>query len=234
MMEENGISYQKHNLKPNLLINLEGVEMARDEFWTDDAKLKDLLFTTNMSAREMAEELGWKQIQVSQRIRQLGLTWVRRNNRKLSRGAAALTQIMRKLLPNENVDNEYHIGERLMLDVYCPKFNLAAEYHGRQHFRYVEHFHSDRDGFKESKKRDKRKEQICKDLGIVLVVFRYDEPLNEDYVFEKMLAALKAAPAIPEPEKIKKRNPFYEAHKMRQREYRRELYRKLKHKNGRS
>lgn len=214
---------------------MEGQEIEmRDEFWTDDSKLKDLLFTSNMSVREMAEELGWKQSQVSQRIKQLGLTWVRRNNRKLSRGAASLTQIMKKLLPNEVVENEHCVGERLMLDVYCAKFNLAAEYHGRQHFRYVEHFHGDRDGFRDSRKRDKRKEQICLDLGITLIVFRYDEPLNEDYVFEKMLAALKAAPVTEKTIKVKQHNPFYEAHKIRQRAYRKELYRKLKNKNGRT
>src|SRR4051794_4516019 len=99
-----------------------------DEF--EDAILTDLVFDSNLSAREIAKDLDATELEIKKRIRDLGLSWVRRKNGHLSRGQGALTTIMRKLLPNEKIVTEEPIGERLRLDVYCPSYKLAAEYHG--------------------------------------------------------------------------------------------------------
>lgn len=200
----------------------------------EDDRLTDLLFETNYSNFEIARELGRTELEVTQEIRNLGLSWVRRKRGNLSRGQAALTGIMQKLLPGEYIESEYPIGERLRLDVYCDRYKLAAEYHGRQHFFYTEHFHGNREGFYDSQRRDERKLEICKDLGIALVVFRYNDTLTEDAVFNRMLDALRSTPMVKE-EKVSayKGNPFYESRKSMQREYRRDQYRKMKAQRGR-
>jgi len=206
--------------------------MIWDEYADD--RLTDFLFESNLSNREIAMELGCTELDVTQEIRSLGLSWVRRKKGNISRGQGALTAIMAKLLPGEEIRTEHPIGNRLRLDVFCPRYNLAAEYHGRQHFFYTEHFHGDKQGFYASQARDEQKEQICKDLGIALVIFRYNDTLTEDVVFERMLDALRNTPIVEE-EKIPtyKGNPFYEERKQMNREYRKQQYRKMKAKRGR-
>src|SRR5687767_1088797 len=120
------------------------------ECWQLDAYLTEMLFESNLSVREMAKRLDMSEAKVNQRIRQLGLGWVKRDNRKLSRGHAALVALLNKLLPNIEVCNEYYLGERLTLDIYCPKYNLGIEFHGRQHFTFISMFHGDEMGFEDS------------------------------------------------------------------------------------
>lgn len=197
-----------------------------DFIWGDyeDGVVTDYVFDTNLSTREIAVEMAATDIEIKQRIRELGLSWVRRRNGHMSRGQAALTQIMRKLLPGEKVVTEEPVGERLLLDVYCPGFKLAAEYHGRQHFLYVEYFHKDKQGFLDSQKRDERKQELCDQLGITLVVFRYNDVLDEDMVFDRLVAALREPPrsgqAAP-PTNI-------EIWKQKQKDYRKQAYRDAK------
>lgn len=195
-------------------------------------RLQDMVFGSNLSTREMGVELGRDPVEVTKQMRELGLSWVRRRKGHLSRGQAALTQIMRKLLPGEEIVTEEPIGERLRLDVYCPKYRLAAEYHGRQHFFYVEHFHGDKEGFYASQERDERKQQLCRDLGIVLVIFRYSDSLTEHNVYERLLHGLRNPPPVVDTvEEVKYsqfEGPWYDEYKRRQREYRKEQYRRMK------
>lgn len=204
-----------------------------EDMWDEDSVIKDLLLETNLSLKDMASEVGLTEYKLNKKIKELGLTWVRRKNKKLSRGHAALFAMLQKLLPNEKVVVEHHIGERLMLDIYCPAYNLAIEFHGRQHFYFVEHFHKTLAGFRESQERDLRKEELCLDNGIVLVVFRYNDNLDEDVVLERLVDAIKSSePSEPDKKpngKPKyKGNEFYENAKIRQRAYRKEQYIKMK------
>lgn len=209
--------------------------MKPDEYYDLDAILKDYLFETNLSVSEIAAEVGEDPVYLSKHIKKIGLDWVRRNNRKLSRGHAALTQLMQNLLPNEEIINEHHIGERLMLDIYCPTYQLAAEYHGRQHFFYSNHFHKDQDDFKAGQERDERKEELCREKGIALVVFRFTDKLEESAVFERMMEAIQNTPYIREDKPQKnsfKGNHYYEKMKQRNREYRKQRYRDYKRNKG--
>lgn len=201
-------------------------------YWTeyDLERLTDLVFETNYSSAEIAKELDCTKKEVVTQIREIGLSWVRRNKGHASRGQAALTYIMRKLLPGEKIVTEEPIGERLRLDVYCPRYNLAAEYHGRQHFYYTPHFHGDMEGFRQSQLRDERKLEICQNLGIILVVFRFNDHLAEDVVYERLLDAIRNAPQHEEDSKESryKGDPYYESQKERAREYRRMAYQRMK------
>lgn len=197
-----------------------------EDFWNDKYVLMDLLFDTNMSLVEIAAELGISQGQLSKRIREMGLTWIRRKNRKMSRGQSSLTATLQRLLPNEKVVNEHVVGEQLRLDVYCPSYKLALEYHGRQHYEFVNRFFETYDDFLRAQARDERKLELCKEQGITLVVFKYNDDLSEDCVYQRILheiqADVPATPAVRRPEKKKtmsmKGHPVYEEMKARRRE----------------
>lgn len=201
-----------------------------EEFWNLENQIRDYLFDTNMSIAQIAPNLGMSQSELRREIKRLGLDWVVRKNRKLSRGHACLTEMMQALLPGEKIINEHHIGDRLMLDIYCPSYQLAAEYHGRQHFYYSTLFHKDRQDFLDQQKRDEAKIERCKELGIALLSFRYNDDMTYDIVFNRMIEAIKSVEK-KEPEKAShtlKDNPFYEKVKQSQRENRKKQYQRFK------
>lgn len=194
-----------------------------------DTVLVDLLIETNFTLKEIASELDRPEAWIRQRIRELDLGWIRRSRGFASRGQAALTNIFKKLLPGEEIRAEEPIGDRLFLDVYCPGYMLGAEFHGRQHFEFTKYFHPSMEDFHEAQRRDERKVELCRDLGIALVVVRYNDNLTEDAVFERILQVLKTTPAPPVKEKkTLKGNEVYETYKRRQREYNRMVYQKMK------
>lgn len=197
----------------------------------EESILREFLLETNLPLKDIAKNLNWTDYKLSKEIKRLGLGWIRRSDRKLSRGHAALFSVMQKIAQNEKVVVEHHIGERLRLDVYCPSLKVALEFHGRQHFEFVHHFHKTIEAFVESQDRDMRKEELCKELGIALVVFRYNDDLSEDVVYSRILDAIRSTPPAKEKQSQKSRfkgNPYYESAKQRDREWRKERYRKMK------
>jgi hypothetical protein len=197
----------------------------------DDVQfLIDLLLETSLSISAIARELDVSVNEVNKKINQLGLSWLKESRKKMSRGQTALTQIMQKILPGEEILNEYHIDDRLRFDVYCPSYKLAAEYHGRQHFFYTSRFFESKYEFEEAQKRDEKKVQYCKDNGIALIVFRYNDSLTEDSVYNRMLEAIRSSDYISDKKQKKSLtdNPFYNEAKKKNSEYRKSLYRKIK------
>jgi hypothetical protein len=194
--------------------------------------LKDLLLETSLSISEIAKELGWTVPQVNKKINSIGLTWLKDSRKKMSRGQTALTAAMQKLLPGEKIVNEYHIGDKLKLDVYCPKYEIAAEFHGRQHYYYTSRFFESKYDFEEAIKRDEKKEQWCIDNGVALIVFRYNDSLTEQSVFDRLLEAIRSNPYKP---KEKKKNTAtsseaYRSIKKKNSEYKKKIYRSIKEK----
>lgn len=193
--------------------------------------LKDLLFGTNMSVSEIAKEMDVDILTVNKKINALGLNWLKTSRRKMSRGQAALTLMLKKIIPGEEIVNEYHIGDKLKLDIFCPKYKLAIEYHGRQHFYYTSRFFDSKYEFEEAKKRDLVKEKYCKDNGIALVVFRYNDSLTEDSIYDRIIDVIRSSEYLTE-DKTKKSSStsseFYKSMKKRNSEYRKKMYRKFK------
>lgn len=208
--------------------------MNHDKDEDDVAYLTDLMFDTSMSLSEVARELGWPINKVNKEINRLGLSWLKDSKKKMSRGQTALTSIMKKLLPGEKIINEFHIGNKMKLDVYCPSYQIAAEYHGRQHFFYTQRFFDSKYEFEEAIERDKTKLDWCKENGVALVVFRYNDKLTEEAVFERMIQAIRTSPHIPK-DKPKNRVVDTTAYKMvkkKNSEYRKKIYKLSKEKRN--
>lgn len=192
--------------------------------------LTDLMFETNMSLSSIAIELDTSVAELNRMINALGLSWLKESRKKMSRGQTALTSIMKKLLPGEEIVNEYHIGNKMKLDVYCPRFKLAAEYHGRQHFYYTSRFFDSKYDFEQAQKRDEIKAEYCKDNNIALVVFRYCDSLTEKSVYDRMLDAIRNTPIDSSVKKSSSitSSEYYQKMKKINSEKRKQYYRKSK------
>lgn len=201
-----------------------------DEINDDEEFLIDLLFETKMSLSEISRELSISVNELNKKINSMGLSWIKDHHKKMSRGQSALTSIMQKLLPGEKIVNEYHIGDRLKLDVFCPKYKIAAEYHGRQHFYYTQRFFDSKYEFEEAQKRDQKKLDLCKEQGITLIVFRYNDLLTEQSVYDRMIDAIRSSEYVPEEKKTKsiKDYPSYIRAKKNNSKKRKEYYKKMK------
>lgn len=75
---------------------------------------------------------------------------------------------------------------RQHLDVWLPHWNVAVEYHGRQHFEPVEFF-GGQDAFERTVERDERKLRLCRRHRVKLIVATEDDPVEE------VVAAVAAA-----------------------------------------
>lgn len=69
------------------------------------------------------------------------------------------------------------------IDIYIPGINVGIEYQGKQHYIPVELF-GGIDHFEEGQERDKKKRNLCKEHGVKLIEWRYDNPICEEKVYE--------------------------------------------------
>jgi len=89
---------------------------------------------------------------------------------KGSIGAKAFKVFLRHTFPAFPIEEEYHIGDRLRLDFYIPGLYTAFEVDGDPHNELVGLFHEGEDKkFQQARARDKKKDEWCKDNGILLI-----------------------------------------------------------------
>jgi len=199
----------------------------------DDLFLIDLLFDSNLTLSEIAKEINLSYNSLNKKISSLGLNWIKEQKKKSSRGQSALTHVVKKLLPGQKIINEYHIGDRLKLDVYCPAYKIAAEFHGRQHFYYTQRFYESKYDFDQAVERDKKKAEKCEELGIVFIVFRYNDLLTEEAVYDRIMQAIRnAKPEVGQKSKKRsiKNNKYYQEQKKKYNKRKKEMYQKMKNK----
>ncbi len=199
-----------------------------------DQAIKELIKTgllEGKSVSSIAKDTGEKVVNVRSAIKAMGLDWLIVSNRKLSKGHAALLELFQELLPNYTITTEHNLGNRLFLDIYCAQLNIGAEFHGRQHFEYVPHFHSSKADFLHGQQKDQDKINKCKELGIGLVVFCYNEDLSLDAVTARILEAIGDS----EPNKVEKKqtslssnSDYYQKMKRLSNERKREQYKRMK------
>jgi hypothetical protein len=72
------------------------------------------------------------------------------------------------------------------LDVYIPSLSLAIEYQGQQHYEPVDFF-GGKESFIATQERDKRKKRKCKENNILLVLWKYDQIINENTVKKRLM-----------------------------------------------
>jgi len=107
----------------------------------------------------------------------------------------ALDKALAKVFPNEQVTKQFPIkvrGRTLYVDRVLQSRKVAIEVDGRQHSEFVEHFHKDAEGFKDSKERDRLKDGMLKFLGYAVVRFKHDETITAALLRKRVLKALKA------------------------------------------
>ena len=69
--------------------------------------------------------------------------------------------------------NEVTGDHRLEIDCYNEELKIGIEYQGRQHYKYIPHFHHSKEAFENGKYRDYMKKQLCKEHGIHLIEIPY-------------------------------------------------------------
>jgi len=72
-------------------------------------------------------------------------------------------------------------------DIFIKSQKTLIEYQGKQHYRFSSFFHQDREDFLAQKERDVEKVRLAKLVKFKLTLFKYTEPLFEDYVINKIL-----------------------------------------------
>ena len=184
------------------------------DFYHEKYVLADYLFSSNMTKSQIASEMEISLKELNEKLKCYNLTWVNSKKKKMSRGQAAIVQTIEKILPNEKIEFELYLGEKLYLDIYIPLYGIGIEYHGRQHFEWVPFFHPTEADFRLAQRRDLRKEELCREKGISLVSFRYNDDLSEDVVFARLLDAIKSSE--PKPEIVEEKDEDFERRRKEQ------------------
>lgn len=112
-----------------------------------------------------------------------------------SKGHKSAVSIIKSEFPGTVIHEEVAIKisdkdkSKQFLDLYLPFYSLVIEYHGRQHFEYVKHFHKNKRGFLKAQHRDRQKKLWCDINNLELVELFYNE--SEDSWREKIVRAIK-------------------------------------------
>lgn len=91
-----------------------------------------------------------------------------------------LYQRLVNLFPSEDIRYEYNVKWLGMqrFDIYFPKYNIAVEYDGLQHFEAIDHFGGE-EKFLETIRRDKLKEEKCQQNHCILFRIPYNYTDND-------------------------------------------------------
>ena len=91
---------------------------------------------------------------------------------------AKLYEKLKKSFPNEEIP--FEVGKEIVpwlglqrFDIYFPKYNIAVEYNGQQHYVPIEYFGGTL-GYENQKERDELKHKKCKENNCILIEFPYN------------------------------------------------------------
>jgi len=94
-------------------------------------------------------------------------------------------QLFESKFPRQRPDWLRNSDENKMeLDGFSEKHNIAFEYQGKQHYQHIPHYQRMPADFEKRKRDDQRKVELCQEKGVVLFVVPYNvEPHNmEDFL----------------------------------------------------
>lgn len=110
--------------------------------------------------------------------------------RKIGEGNVSeliMTKIIEQIYDGKEIIRHYRPKwlEGLELDVFVPELNLGFEYQGQQHFFAIKAW-GGKIALKKVQERDNKKRIICKSQNVNLIEIDYTEPLEIDYIKEKI------------------------------------------------
>ena len=165
----NNILYGKNRLRC--------CEAYKDAFKTQDyvlKRLKETLGEENYDFSEVEYKGANKNVKVI--CKKHGAFWATPNNLYAGKGcklchSSKLEKTILTLLKNNNIEfiTEYKISKK-SLDFYLPKYNIAIECQGIQHFKPIDFFGGEKI-FNYQKENDKIKYNLCKENNIKLIYF---------------------------------------------------------------
>jgi hypothetical protein len=85
---------------------------------------------------------------------------------------------------------------KLELDGYCKYHELAFEYNGIQHYQWLKQFHPTKKEFERQLERDFRKQNLCREYGLILCVIPFQfnnktvQPMAHE-IYRQLLEAEK-------------------------------------------
>lgn len=104
-----------------------------------------------------------------------------------------LTKIIENYYGYTNVVTGYHpiwaVSNKdvlLEFDIYIKSLNLAIEYNGQQHYEHTPFFQRTKKIFNQRKRLDRLKLKLAKKNKTKVIIFKYDEPMFDDYVITKV------------------------------------------------
>lgn len=97
---------------------------------------------------------------------------------------SSLEEKTRQCLKNKNISFEQEkefewlkFKNPMRIDFYLPKYDIAIECQGEQHFKPINYFNGQK-GYKLTIERDKKKKQLCEEHDIKLYYINYDEEVE--------------------------------------------------------
>lgn len=136
-----------------------------------------------------------------------------------SKGELIIIAAIKKIFGNTKIIRQYGVGDKLTLDIYLPAYNIGIEYDGIQHFKEINFFHKEHIDFLNQQARDRRKDDLCKELGIELIRIAYTENTNLALIIKKILRHTN---------NVKAKKVIVNKYQEKQKEYRRLQYEKYK------
>lgn len=109
----------------------------------------------------------------------------------MSKLADLLEKTLHDLFPHNTIIKEHYVNykdERLFFDFFIKELSMLVEVQGVQHYKFVKHFHVDKEGFVKQKKRDNLKKAYCEENDLFFMEIK--DEVSEISLLVKMLEVM--------------------------------------------
>jgi very-short-patch-repair endonuclease len=89
-----------------------------------------------------------------------------------SSGEELVAHLLKEAFPFMRVKEQYfikYLGHKLYFDFYLPSYKLAIEIQGQQHYKFIQFFHGNKQGWQSHKKRDALKQEWALETGTIIL-----------------------------------------------------------------